>query len=366
MFPSSSTTGRFSSSLTGCPRSDSDRFSVQGSDELILLYGDTDGCVNILIFLAAREIFRLLTTLERRKGIPTVSFDRFLDSYKCDYIRWQVHREWIGEWLRGREGSWSDRSRLEHIYFDDRLNQIISSSNDQQTAVVIGCIRASASSEIQLTETGFTESKTSRIKSADPKVSSNRRRGTMSSGNCLSEDSRWSDGVSLLDYNDDTTLPSMAHTRSKRDSTTSFLTQSSSQDNHSKKALGNDHRSDGFAPGGTTGRPAIVRHQPIIRAPQIRCDTDQTVFKIHKGAKTFDMCTAKNVLVTGGMDRVIRLWNPYLPSRPVARLRGHNAPVFLVKIAMEDDRLFSISTDKTVLVSEEREKSLSMENNVFF
>ena len=71
-------------------------FRLQGSDELILLFGDTDGCVNILIFLAAREIFRLLTTLERRKGIPTVTFDRFLDSYKCDYIRWQVHREWIG------------------------------------------------------------------------------------------------------------------------------------------------------------------------------------------------------------------------------------------------------------------------------
>lgn len=66
-------------------------------DELILIYGDTDGCVNILIFLAAREIFRLLTTLERRKGIPTINFDRFIEAYKCDYVRWQVHQEWIGK-----------------------------------------------------------------------------------------------------------------------------------------------------------------------------------------------------------------------------------------------------------------------------
>jgi len=95
----------------------------------------------------------------------------------------------------------------------------------------------------------------------------------------------------------------------------------------------------------------VSRRHPIIRAAQIRSDADQTVFKIHKGVKTFDLCTGKNVLVTGGMDRVIRLWNPYLPSRPVARLRGHNAPVFLVKIAAEDNRLFSISADKTVLVS---------------
>jgi WD40 repeat protein len=150
------------------------------------------------------------------------------------------------------------------------------------------------------------------------------------------------------DLNEDNILPSVANARHKRDSTTSYLTQSSSQDAYSRKAGGADARTDVIT--NTTTR-TIVRHHPIIRAAQIRCDTDQTVFKIHKGVKTFDLCTAKNVLVTGGMDRVIRLWNPYLPSRPVARLRGHNAPVFLVKIAVEDNRLFSISADKSVLVS---------------
>lgn len=142
----------------------------------------------------------------------------------------------------------------------------------------------------------------------------------------------------------------MIHPRNKRDSTTSYLTQSSSQDTHSRKAAGNDNRTDMVA-ATTTSRSTIHRHHPIIRAAQVRSDADQTVFKIHKGVKTFDLCTGKNVLVTGGMDRVIRLWNPYLPSRPVARLRGHNAPVFLVKIAVDDNRLFSISADKTVMVS---------------
>lgn len=70
----------------------------------------------------------------------------------------------------------------EYIYYDSRLNQIISCSNDQQTAVVIGCIRASASSEIQLTENGFAEIKTTRTKSADPKMASRKRRSTMSTG----------------------------------------------------------------------------------------------------------------------------------------------------------------------------------------
>ena len=144
----------------------------------------------------------------------------------------------------------------------------------------------------------------------------------------------------------------MIQSRSKRDSTTSYMTQSSSQDTHSRKAAGHDNRPDLLASMATGTRSNVVRHHPIIRAPQTRCDADQTVFRIHKGAKTFDLCTEKTVLVTGGMDRVLRIWNPYLPARPVARLRGHNAPVFLVKIAMEDDRLFSISADKTVLVSE--------------
>ncbi|CAF1669013.1 unnamed protein product, partial [Adineta ricciae] len=105
--------------------------------------------------------------------------------------------------------------------------------------------------------------------------------------------------------------------------------------------------------GSGSGRGGLggVRSPAIVRTPQIRCEADQIVFKVQKGVRTFDLCTEKNVLVTGGMDRIVRIWNPYLPSRPIARLRGNNAPVFLVKIAVEDNRLFSISTDKEILVS---------------
>ncbi len=150
------------------------------------------------------------------------------------------------------------------------------------------------------------------------------------------------------DLNDDSTVPSVTNIRPKRDSTISHVTHSS-QDTHSRKLVGNENRTDLLTPTVTTR--SVPRHQPINRVPQIRCDADQTVFKIQKGVRTFDLCTAKNVLVTGGMDRVVRLWNPYLPTQPVARLRGHNAPVFLVKIVAEDNRLFSISTDKAVVVS---------------
>jgi len=43
-----------------------------------------------------------------------------------------------------------------------------------------------------------------------------------------------------------------------------------------------------------------------------RLDADQAVFKVYKGVKCFDFSKDKNIIVTGGMDRIVRLWNPYV------------------------------------------------------
>lgn len=45
--------------------------------------------------------------------------------------------------------------------------------------------------------------------------------------------------------------------------------------------------------------------------PQLRALHDQTAFSINKGVKTFDLCEKHSVLVTGGLDRLVRVWNPY-------------------------------------------------------
>ncbi|KAJ8028511.1 WD repeat-containing protein on Y chromosome [Holothuria leucospilota] len=81
-----------------------------------------------------------------------------------------------------------------------------------------------------------------------------------------------------------------------------------------------------------------------------RLDADQTVFRIHKGVKTFDYSKEKNMIITGGMDRLIRIWNPYVPSKPTGMLRGHNAPIFSLFIASDENRVYSISQDKTIKV----------------
>ena len=48
--------------------------------------------------------------------------------------------------------------------------------------------------------------------------------------------------------------------------------------------------------------------------PQPRPACDQTVFSAYKGVKTYDLCKKHDLLVTGGMDRLVRLWNPCVPG----------------------------------------------------
>ena len=47
---------------------------------------------------------------------------------------------------------------------------------------------------------------------------------------------------------------------------------------------------------------------------QQRLSVDKLEFRVHKGVKAFDFDKDKNILVTGGMDRTIRLFNPYIPT----------------------------------------------------
>ncbi|XP_010622262.1 uncharacterized protein LOC104862195 [Fukomys damarensis] len=84
--------------------------------------------------------------------------------------------------------------------------------------------------------------------------------------------------------------------------------------------------------------------------PQRRAECDQTVFRIHKGVKAFSFCKRNNLLLTGGMDRIIRAWNPYLPGKPTGVLKSHMAPVIYIHTASEDNKIFSMSTDNTIKI----------------
>ncbi|XDC78782.1 hypothetical protein R6Z07F_009955 [Ovis aries] len=92
------------------------------------------------------------------------------------------------------------------------------------------------------------------------------------------------------------------------------------------------------------------KDQAFLGLPQRRAECDQTVFCIHKGVKAFTFCKGKNLLLTGGMHRIIRVWNPYLPGKPTGMLRSHTAPVIYIHVSAEDNKIFSMSTDNTIKI----------------
>ncbi|XP_068126283.1 cilia- and flagella-associated protein 337-like [Hyperolius riggenbachi] len=87
-----------------------------------------------------------------------------------------------------------------------------------------------------------------------------------------------------------------------------------------------------------------------VNTPLKRNISDESHFRVKRGVKTFDFSKEANVLVTGGMDRIIRVWNPYVPGWPTGLLRGHSAPITYLTIADEDTKIYSVSTDCSVLV----------------
>ena len=64
-----------------------------------------------------------------------------------------------------------------------------------------------------------------------------------------------------------------------------------------------------------------------------------------QGIDCFDYCKEVNIIVTGGMDHMVRFWNPYVTIKPVAILRGHLARVIDVVLHKEMKKVFSYDSD---------------------
>ena len=68
-----------------------------------------------------------------------------------------------------------------------------------------------------------------------------------------------------------------------------------------------------------------------------------------QGVECFDFSKKLNILVTGSLDHCIRLWNPYVTSKPMAVLEGHGTGVIGVKIHEGLLQVFSYSKDAVSL-----------------
>ncbi|CAH1794020.1 unnamed protein product [Owenia fusiformis] len=74
------------------------------------------------------------------------------------------------------------------------------------------------------------------------------------------------------------------------------------------------------------------------------------VFQIGKGCDCFDYNRTLSLLVTGSSDYIVRLWNPFVPAKPIALLRGHTTGVIGVKIHESLEQIFSYSKESCVKV----------------
>ena len=64
-----------------------------------------------------------------------------------------------------------------------------------------------------------------------------------------------------------------------------------------------------------------------------------------QGVSCFSYSQALEVLATGSLDHMVRLWTPFTPQRPVAVLAGHNTAVVGLATAEHSGHLFSLSQD---------------------
>nr|XP_040049453.1 WD repeat-containing protein on Y chromosome [Gasterosteus aculeatus aculeatus] len=208
-----------------------------GPDKGCILYGDTEGCVTIFLISSVGDTLRLWNKLPKIENMPNIAADNAVLSPNVTFVRWKVHHDWV----------------TKAKYFQS-FQAVVSSSNEEPSSLVIGCVLPLTDAEQQLSE------------------------------------------ITEVCYEGKTKKVQLSWTA------------------------------------------------------RLRASCDQTVFPVYKGVKTFDLCRKHSLLVTGGMDRLVRMWNPHFSGEPTGILKGHSAPIVSLHILSEDSQILSVSTDSTVKI----------------
>ncbi|XP_060098123.1 WD repeat-containing protein 64 [Heteronotia binoei] len=69
-------------------------------------------------------------------------------------------------------------------------------------------------------------------------------------------------------------------------------------------------------------------------------------FSVPKGVNAFTYCGKANIIVTGGEDKVLRLWHPNINTKPVGKLMGHLFSIMEIVTNEKDQHIISLSTGK--------------------
>ncbi|KAK3091715.1 hypothetical protein FSP39_022107 [Pinctada imbricata] len=91
--------------------------------------------------------------------------------------------------------------------------------------------------------------------------------------------------------------------------------------------------------------------QSLVISPCDKKDFKKSyIFDIEKGIESFDYNKNLNILVTGSLDHLVRIWNPYVTNKAMAILEGHATGVIGVIIHEGLIQVFSYSKDAVVKV----------------
>ncbi|KAH8409406.1 hypothetical protein KR222_002579, partial [Zaprionus bogoriensis] len=85
---------------------------------------------------------------------------------------------------------------------------------------------------------------------------------------------------------------------------------------------------------------------------------DRNNFRIPLGVSVFYVSESKNILVTGGPDTFVRIWDVYISSEPSAILTGHNGGIVAVFVQSEENKLYSVDYHKIIKVWDLQEHTL--------
>lgn len=81
-------------------------------------------------------------------------------------------------------------------------------------------------------------------------------------------------------------------------------------------------------------------------------------FKIRKGLLCFDYCPKNNIIVTGGMDYYIRVWNPHVNSKAIFVLKAHSQPITHILVNHVRDHCISLDRSKTACIHDLADQQL--------
>ncbi|XP_031448292.1 WD repeat-containing protein 64 isoform X2 [Phasianus colchicus] len=73
-------------------------------------------------------------------------------------------------------------------------------------------------------------------------------------------------------------------------------------------------------------------------------------FSVPRGVNAFTYCGKAKVIVTGGHDKLLRLWHPYINTRPTGKLSGHQHSIVEIVTNEKDQHVISLSFAKIFIV----------------